>query len=65
MKIVDAAWGDKTNVLVIECECGRIFTHRADRWNVRCPSCRSKAHLSTLRDQIRPGDITPRPPQDA
>ena len=56
MKIVDARWTPRVNMLVIVCDCGHEFEHRADRWRVRCP-CGRQGHLAVLRDNIKPEDI--------
>ena len=56
MKIVGARWTPRVNMLVIVCDCGREFEHRADRWRVRC-TCGCQGHLAELRDNIKPGDI--------
>jgi len=53
MKIVSAHWTPKVNYLDVECHlCKKVFSHRADRWWLYCPSCgqRSKTHLGTVRD---------------
>jgi hypothetical protein len=51
MKIVDARWTKKINMLVILCACNKTFEHRADRWAVKCPTCSRVAHLHDLREQ--------------
>lgn len=51
MRITDAEWTRRVNLLHIECECGRKFAHPADRWTVKCPFCRKTAHLGRLRDE--------------
>jgi len=50
MKIMGARWTPKVNMLLIHCSCNSTFEVRADRWNVRCPSCGKDEHLSKLRD---------------
>ena len=50
MRIVDARWTQAINMLVIACECGRRYEHRADRWVVRCP-CGRTARIEQLRDR--------------
>lgn len=39
MKIIDARWTPRVNMLLIECLCGNRFEHRSDRWIVRCRRC--------------------------
>lgn len=50
MKIMNAKWDPKVNWLVIKCECGREFRHRADRIKVLCPRCYRTADLMKLKD---------------
>lgn len=57
MKIIDAEWTPRCNLLVIRCGCGVRFRHRADRWRVQCPFCERRGHLRDLRDGIQPGDL--------
>lgn len=49
MRIAGAKWSIKVNILKIECGCGRAFNHRADRWHVRCPTCKKMERLDVLR----------------
>ncbi len=49
MKIINAIWTPRVNMLSIECSCGKLFKHRADKWKPRCPECGSCGHLSQLR----------------
>lgn len=51
MKIVDAEWGPKRNMLFIECSCGRRFKQRSDRWHVVCPKCTPEGDLAVLREE--------------
>ena len=53
MKILDATWHPEINVLTIECDCGTINYHRADRWRVVCKGCKAKQHLGAIRDAYR------------
>ena len=57
VKIVDAEWTPQINMMVILCDCGVRFRHRADRWHVRCPQCGRRDHLRELRNRIQPGDL--------
>ncbi|MGW8177248.1 MAG: hypothetical protein ACWGQW_00405 [bacterium] len=50
MIIVDAYWTAWVNVLVMECECGYDFAHRADRWKVKCPKCGATDNLQRMRE---------------
>jgi len=50
MKIVDAYWTSRCNILVIECECGFDFAHRADKWEVKCSKCGKTDNLQRIRD---------------
>jgi len=50
MRIVDVRWTPAINMLVIACECGRRFEHRADRWMVRC-SCGRREQIEEMRDR--------------
>ena len=51
MRIVDADWAPRCNLLVVECECGHHHRHRADRWRVECPRCRGVDRLSRMRER--------------
>jgi acetone carboxylase gamma subunit len=51
MQIVDAYWTQIVNMLVIVCDCGYRFDHRADRWRLRCPRCGALDRLDKLRDR--------------
>ena len=57
MRIVGAEWAPVANLLHIACACGKEFVHQANRWTVRCPSCKRTEYLGKLRDQIKAGDI--------
>lgn len=50
MRIVNARWTPTVNVMVILCDCGKEFDHRADRWRVVCPECKRRANLGYLRE---------------
>lgn len=39
MKIINAKWTPKFNLLKIKCDCGEIFWQRADRKRMICPEC--------------------------
>ena len=59
MRLVGAAWSPTVNQMVIICQCGARFFHRADRWRVAC-RCGAVAGLGALRDEYarvkgRPG----------
>lgn len=49
MKIIDARWTPRVNMLMIECNCGNRFEHRADRWIVKCMNCMRQDHLQRMR----------------
>ena len=49
MKINGAKWTDKVNLLLIKCDCGVTFFHRADVWKVRC-YCGRTGSLRNVRD---------------
>jgi len=49
MKIVDACWTPKVNILIVECPCGETIRHPSNRWSVKC-KCGNVGHLSVLRD---------------
>lgn len=51
MRIINSIWKPQGNALLIECICGNVFHHRADRWNVRCPACDKYENLQVLRDE--------------
>jgi len=39
MKIINAEWTPKVNMLVIKCKCNNKFYHKADRIKIKCPKC--------------------------
>lgn len=51
LKIINAEWTPKYNLLIIRCDCRGVFKHRADRWVVKCPDCLKQENLGHLRDQ--------------
>jgi len=57
MKIINSEWTPQVNMLAIECDCGRQFSHRADRWKIECPICHRTDNLAFLRKNISIGDI--------
>jgi len=57
MKIVGANWTPKVNRYVIQCRCGKRFSHPANDWRVRCPKCGKRVPLKVLRGRIRKGDV--------
>lgn len=52
MKIVSAKWTPAVNLILLVCQCKpkEVFTQRADRWIVVCPSCGCRANLGKLRE---------------
>ncbi len=48
--IIDAYWTPYVNILVIQCRCGHLIRHRADRWKVKCPHCGNETNLQILRE---------------
>lgn len=51
MKIVDAKWTANGNILIITCDCGKQFGHKAHRWIVTCPQCNAVANVGDLRNE--------------
>lgn len=49
MIIKSSFWTESINMLIILCSCGHEFNHRSDRWVVKCPSCKNKENLQTIR----------------
>jgi len=52
IKILDAYWTERVNVLILICQCGCRFEHKASRWNVMCPKCGYFDHLSKIREKF-------------
>ena len=50
-RIEDAEWTPLGNMLIIRCDCGDWYKHRADRWKLRCQRCGQMAHLQELREE--------------
>jgi len=57
MKIIDAIWTPTVNLYVIQCDCGKEFQYRTDRWKIRCPFCYKEGSTSVLREEIEQGQI--------
>jgi len=51
MKIIDAKWTPKVNLLKIKCSCGEEFWHRADRWTLQCPRCGQREGIVAVRQR--------------
>lgn len=51
MWIIGAVWTPEVNLLLLVCDCGKSFWHRADRWSVRC-SCGRMDRLNTVRERF-------------
>ena len=50
MRLLTALAAPDVNRLVIQCACGKIILHRADRWIVRC-ECGCQVSTGTLRER--------------
>lgn len=50
MRIIDAKWTARINILVILCPCKETILHRADRWLVRC-KCGRQGLLRDIRER--------------
>jgi acetone carboxylase gamma subunit len=50
MNIVDAVWKPEVNWLIIRCDCGNHFKHRADRWRCVCDYCGRTENLNLIRE---------------
>lgn len=54
MKIDDATWTTKVNMLLMSCDCGKQWYHRSDRWRAQCPRCKTWGDLQELcEDYLR------------
>lgn len=51
MMIVDARWTSRVNMLIVRCDCGNKWEHRADRWRVSCPQCGRSERLDMVRER--------------
>lgn len=51
MKIVDAYWTPRANILTIHCNCGSRFKHPANRIMAECPECRSRVNTVLLKNK--------------
>jgi len=52
MRIVDARWTSLVNLLRVQCSCGHIFEHQADRWVAKCPACGRRESLRKIRENV-------------
>ena len=59
MKIIDATWTPKVNMLTIECACGHQWGHRSDRWRVWCAKCGATESLGVIRGRYTQTGATP------
>lgn len=53
MRIIGALWESSGNQYIIKCWCTKSFTHKSDKWKVRCPYCKRIMDLHFLREQYR------------
>lgn len=51
MKIVNAFWTPKGNLIGYACDCGSEFSEPATKWTIKCPFCKRTAHVEQLRKQ--------------
>jgi len=51
MKIIDAYWTPKINILTIQCSCGTLFKSRADRIRVICPKCDKVGNMFRIKEK--------------
>lgn len=51
MQIVEAKWTANGNILIITCDCGKQFGHKACWWTVICPQCSAVANVGDLRNE--------------
>jgi len=54
MKLQYARWTEQVNLLGVQCDCGRLFEARIDRWMVVCPYCKRREKVETIREQPLP-----------
>jgi len=52
MKIIGAHWTPKRNILEIQCSCGGVIQHPADRWWVACALCQRRENLAAIRERF-------------
>ena len=60
MRIVDAEWTEKCNLLTIECECGCSIPHWSDRWKVTCEKCGMEENLGDIRHKVIEEPVLPK-----
>ena len=41
-------------MLGVQCDCGRLFEARIDRWHVVCPDCKRREKVERIREQSIP-----------
>lgn len=51
MYIINARWTPMVNYLLIKCECGYEWWHRADRRKIVCDKCLTKTDCHKLKAQ--------------
>lgn len=51
MRIVGAIWKPDGQAVLLECACGRVLEHAANRKRVIC-DCGRSGHLEVLREQL-------------
>jgi len=51
MKIIDARWTPRINMLLIKCWCSYEFWHQSNRWRAKCGKCGSENNLGKIRDR--------------
>ena len=51
MRVIDADWSPKGNILVMDCNCGKRFRHPSWRKWATCPDCGEKGDLIYLKSK--------------
>ena len=49
MRVVNAYWAKRCNILIIRCRCGHEFKHPANRVRMICPLCKEEANAHEVK----------------
>jgi len=56
LKLIDAKWSPRVNILIIQCDCGSVINHAADKVLIHCVLCRAYKNLHKLREEELSGE---------
>lgn len=52
LSVIDVYWTYQVNMLRVQCQCGKVFDNRIDRWRIKCPICGRNCGIDMLRNNF-------------